>query len=147
MSSLVFVMTKGFADFSAPPLLISARTVPMHAFGHVDAFGPFQVNRALTVPLLWSFGWGRLQVEGAGQVEGGLAQILVVQLRPQVEHIALGFALVAAEDVVVEVDAEGAAATVPPVDRAGAALLWAAPFETLAQTEVVEQALKRQLLF
>src|SRR5262245_7073780 len=81
------------------------------------------INRALlTVPLLCWPRRRRLQVEGADQVQRRSAQVQVVQGRPQVDHVTLLTAprLEATEHVVRKVDAEGPAAAIAPVDRAGA---------------------------
>src|SRR6516165_11793655 len=74
----------------------------------------------LTVPLLcWR---GGLELEGCDQIHGGLTQAQAVQRGPQVDDVALVAARLveALEDVVAEVDAEGASAGVAAVDRTGA---------------------------
>src|SRR5437868_8986495 len=76
--------------------------------GVVSSNGAF--NRArLTLPLLCSPGWRRLQVEGPNQVERCRTHLEVVQRRPQVDHAPLLAAarVETVEHVVLEVDAEG----------------------------------------
>lgn len=51
------------------------------------------LNRALTVPLLCSFRCSGFEIEDARQLQGGLAQGLVVQRRPQIDHVAVHLAL------------------------------------------------------
>ena len=80
-------------------------------------------NRSLTLPLLCC---GRgFEVERADQVEGGIAQGHHLDTGPEVNDVALLAAggVEAVEDVVAEVDAEGAAAAVAAMNRAGAAAL------------------------
>src|SRR5439155_9101174 len=105
------------------------------------------LNRALTVPLLCSAGGGGLQAEGLHQVKGGRAQLQVVQRRPQVDDVPLLAAarVEAAEHVVVQVDAEGAAAAVAAMDRAGAAALRAAATQARRQPQVLQHPAHRQL--
>lgn len=79
--------------------------------GHGD------VNRALTVPLLWS--GARFQVESVDKVQGRVAQRHLVQRRPPVDDVALlaTAGVVAVEDVIAEVNAEGSPAAVAAMDR------------------------------
>src|SRR4051812_14767683 len=62
----------------------------------------------LTVPLLCSFAWRRLQVERPHQIERRLARTHLTQGRPQVDHISLlaAGAVEAAEYVLLQVDTE-----------------------------------------
>src|SRR5262249_20871013 len=105
------------------------------------------LQRRLTVPLLCSPGCRRLEVEGLHQVERGLAQVQVVQGGPQVDDVALLLAarIEAVEDVLVEVDAEGAAAAVAAVGRARAAPLGTGALE--AQAELIDYPGDWQLAF
>jgi hypothetical protein len=72
----------------------------------------------------------------------------MVQRRPQVDDVALGAAagVEALEDVGVQVDAQGAAATVAAVDGTGtAALRSATARQSRRQTQVLEDARQWQL--
>ena len=64
---------------------------------------------------------------------------------PQVDHVPLPAAagLEALEDVLTQVDAEGAAPRVAAVEGTGPAPLQAAAAQPCAQTQVVEHALQR----
>jgi hypothetical protein len=77
------------------------------------------------VPLLWPARWRRLQVERPDQIQRGAAQVELVQRRPQVDHVSLLAAprVEADEHALIQVDAEGAAAPVGPMDGAGATAL------------------------
>src|SRR5258708_28420503 len=92
----------------------------------------------LTVPLLCSARGSRFKVEGENQIDGGAAQVQVVQGRPQVHHVALLAAplVEALEDVVLEVHAERAAAAVALVDRTGAAPLRSAAAQPFRQPQM-----------
>ena len=67
---------------------------------------------------------------------------------PQVNHVALLAALrvEALKHVVVEVDAEGAAAAIAAMDRTGAAPLRTAAPQARRQTQMIEDPRQRQLL-
>src|SRR5262245_51784228 len=106
------------------------------------------LNRApLTVPLLCSLSGRCFQPKGANQVYGCCAQVEAVQRRPQVDHVALLATprVEAGEHVVLEVDAEGATATITAVNRAGTAALRTAAAQSLRQPQVRQQTLHRQL--
>ena len=92
-------------------------------------------------------GGRRFQVERLHQVQRRLAQAQVMQLGPQVDDIAvLAARLVeAVEDVVIQVDAEGAAAGIAAVERAGTAALRAGPPQPGRQAQVLQYPGQRQL--
>src|SRR5260370_32917473 len=119
MSSPVSVMTEGGAVEQA----IAARTRPTDPRGVGSWY--VHANRSLTVPLLCSLRWCGFQVEGAYQIEGGITQGQALDTGPQVDDVAfLGARRVEAlKDAVVEMHAEGAAASVAPVERASATAL------------------------
>src|SRR5260370_51395 len=101
----------------------------------------------LTVPLLCSARGSRFKVERANQIDSGPAQVLVVQRRPQVDHVAVLAAspVEARPDVLLEVHAERAAAAVALVDRTGAAPLRSAAAHPLRQPQMRQHPFQRQL--
>ena len=103
----------------------------------------------LTVPLLCSVAWSGFQSKRMHQVERRLAQGQSLDARPQVDDVALLTALLveALEDVVVQVHAERPAAGVAAMKGTGAAALRVAAAQTRGQTELLEDARQRQLLF
>src|SRR4051794_23881286 len=112
-------------DGTVLPLRGAAKTAPPRpppggGFHAVCGAG----NRALlTVPLLCARWRSRLQTERPHQVQRRLTQTLLMQSRPQVDHVALLAAprVEAVEHPFVEVHAEGPAPAVAAVDWAGAA--------------------------
>src|SRR5947209_18956354 len=92
-------------------------------------------HRSLTLPLLCS--GCRFEIEGADQVEGGFAQGHALDTGPEVNDVALLAAggVEAVEDVVGQLDAEGAAAAVATVEGTGATALWAAAPQARQQPE------------
>src|SRR6516165_664893 len=117
----------------------------MLMYGLFDDQRSLRSTGPLTVPLLCS--GRRLQAEGANQIQGGVAQAHPVQRRPQVDHVPLALTLGVKALVLVQVQvhAEGAAAAIAAMNRAGTAPLRAAPPQTLRQAEVIEQPGYRQL--
>src|SRR5262249_17830210 len=107
------------------------------------------LNHSLTVPLLCSAVWGRFQPERLHQIQRRLPQRPAVNRRPQVDHIPLlPAALVETmEDVLVEVDAEGAAPRIAPMQRTGTAPLWTPAAQSPRQAQVVQHGRQRQLPF
>src|ERR1019366_5919602 len=101
----------------------------------------------LTVPLLCWLRWRRFESKRTHEVQRRLAQILVMQRGPQIDHVSLLLTAraEALEDVVIEVHAEGAATTVRAMDWAGAALLRACAVQLPRQVEVFQHAHDRQL--
>src|SRR5262249_45656456 len=97
-------------------------------------------NRSSTLPLLCS--WSRFEVEGVHQVECCLAQILVVECGPQVDHVALLLTggVEAMEHVGRVIHAERAATSVGAMDRACTALLRPRAAQARRQTEMVKHA-------
>src|SRR5262249_34652548 len=97
--------------------------------------GTLTVNRPLTVPLLCSLCGCGFEVEGTDQVECGGAERHTTNTCPQINHVTfLGTSGVeAVEDVLFQVHAEGTAAAVAAVDRAGAAALRTAAAQPQAQ--------------
>src|SRR5215471_11075592 len=83
------------------------------------------VERALTVPLPCSWCGCGFEVEGTDEVEGGFAERHALDTGPQINHVTFfgASSIEAVEDVLVQVDAEGSAAAIAAVDRAGAAAL------------------------
>src|SRR5262249_46931547 len=79
----------------------------------------------LTLPLLCAVDGRWFQVGGGHQGQGGGARGHAVERGRQAAHVALLLALLVetVEEVGVEVDAEGAAATIAPVQRTGAPAL------------------------
>src|SRR5262245_57889916 len=110
MSSPVYMMTNGFCF----ELTIAARTAS--AGRSADIHGRMKSTVPLTVPLLCS--GGGFEGEGLHEVECGVAQRQAAHGGPQVDDVALGGAagVEALEDVIAEVDAEGAAAAVAAMD-------------------------------
>src|SRR5260370_8875128 len=82
----------------------AAGAAPLQAAGPVVLAQPCP----LTVPLLCSLCWRRLQPKGARQVQGRGAQTHLVQRRPQIDHVSLLATprVEASEDVVLEGDAQ-----------------------------------------
>ena len=125
----------------------SART----AYGRLIGFCLIGVcsyrRRLLTVPLLCSLNGRGFQVECPHQVERGLAQVEMVQRGPQVDDVPFFLAgrIETVEDVVMEVHAEGAAASVGAMDRTGAAFLRAWTAQARRQAEMLEDARDGQL--
>src|SRR5215471_12539631 len=81
------------------------------------------VNRALTVPLLWS--WSGFEVEGLHEIKSGMTKGHTANTGPQIDDVAFlaAVGVEAVENVLFQVDAEGSATAVAAVDRAGTAAL------------------------
>src|ERR1700738_3943446 len=139
MSRSVYPMTERF-ERSWHLLQRAPRAPGRHTdFQHRQPF--------VTLPLLCSVLWSRLQVEGFHQVDGGCTQGHLVQGRPQVDHVALLAALrvKTLEHVVFEVHAEGSAATVGAMNGTRAAAMRAGAAQARRQTQMIEHARDRQL--
>src|SRR5262245_35861142 len=130
MSSPVYLMTHGKTVSQG----FAART----ADGGARRALTTHCQPCLTVPLLCSRGSG-LQVEGADQVEGGIAEGHAVDTGPQVKDVSLPAALPgeAVKDVLLQVDAEALAAGVAAVDRARAASLRAPAAQPGRKAELI----------
>src|SRR5271165_6648532 len=113
-----------------------------------DFLIPAYATVPLTVPLLCSGCGGGFEAKGADQVERRVAQVHLVQRGPQVDDITLlaTARVEAVEHVLVQVDAEGATATVPPVNRTRATPLRTAATQPTGQAQVLEHPSQRQLL-
>ena len=101
--------------------------VLIHAIACVDSLSvslePF-LNRSLTVP--WAIGVGVLgcwfQVEGLHQLQRRRSHVLLVQRRPEIDHVPLRrtACLEALEHVLLQVYAERSPPAVAAMDRTGA---------------------------
>ena len=89
----------------------------------------------------------RLQVEGLHQIESGGAHVQAIQSGPQVDHVSLFLTsrFEAMEDVLCQVDAEGAASAIGAVDRTGAAFLGAGAAQLRRKAEMFEDTLEGTL--